>query len=247
MFSVPRGGAEGTQGAMSPSQCGRAAVESFMSGSRLDPGDAMSVVTRAPHHRRSPSFRSLARLVALVVGATALLWAPAERAAAADPSISNVTASGILADSATVTWTTDVPTDSQIEIGTTANYTAATPLDANLVTAHSQVLPRAASEHPVPLPRQESGQRGHPGDVRRHRLHHRHGLLHRRAAVGRRRPERHERQPLRLERPAVKSSASPRTSDQSAPHRTTTSSRWRSTARSATRRARWWRAPPSAT
>ncbi len=101
----------------------------------------MSVVTRAPHHRRSASFRSLTRLVALVVGATALLWAPAGRAAAADPSISNVTASGILADSATVTWTTDVPTDSQIEIGTTANYTAATPLDANLVTADSQVLP----------------------------------------------------------------------------------------------------------
>jgi type VI protein secretion system component Hcp len=56
------------------------------------------------------------------------------------PVISVVLGSGITTNSATVTWTTDEQADTQVEIGLTTAYGAATPLDATLLTAHSQVL-----------------------------------------------------------------------------------------------------------
>ena len=42
--------------------------------------------------------------------------------------------------SVTITWTTNQPSTSQIEYGTSATYGSYTALDANLVTSHSQVL-----------------------------------------------------------------------------------------------------------
>jgi hypothetical protein len=41
---------------------------------------------------------------------------------------------------ATITWTTDIPADSQVQYGRTASYGSATPLDRNLVTSHSVTI-----------------------------------------------------------------------------------------------------------
>src|SRR5207249_3747652 len=53
---------------------------------------------------------------------------------------SNVQASGITGTTATITWTTDEPADSQVEYGPTASYGSTTALDATRTTAHSQAL-----------------------------------------------------------------------------------------------------------
>jgi PGF-pre-PGF domain-containing protein len=55
------------------------------------------------------------------------------------PVISNVTASSITTSSATITWTTDEPSDSIVEYGTTIAY-GLTSSDATLVTSHSRSL-----------------------------------------------------------------------------------------------------------
>jgi carbohydrate binding protein with CBM6 domain/glucose/sorbosone dehydrogenase/purple acid phosphatase-like protein len=56
------------------------------------------------------------------------------------PTISTVTASGITAGAATITWTTDEAADSQLEYGPTTAYGSSTPLVPTLVTTHSQAL-----------------------------------------------------------------------------------------------------------
>ena len=40
----------------------------------------------------------------------------------------------------TITWTTDVPADSQVQYGPTTTYGSATPLDRTLVTGHSVTI-----------------------------------------------------------------------------------------------------------
>jgi hypothetical protein len=40
----------------------------------------------------------------------------------------------------TITWTTDVPADSQVQYGPTATYGSTTPLDRTLVTGHSVTI-----------------------------------------------------------------------------------------------------------
>jgi hypothetical protein len=61
------------------------------------------------------------------------------------PTISGLTASNIGPDSATITWTTDQPATSQVEYGAGTSFTSATPVDGNLVTAHTVVLTGLAS------------------------------------------------------------------------------------------------------
>jgi hypothetical protein len=55
------------------------------------------------------------------------------------PVISSLEAGGISADSATITWTTDQPSDSRVEYGTTAVYGSAI-YNAALATDHSMTL-----------------------------------------------------------------------------------------------------------
>jgi glucose/arabinose dehydrogenase len=54
--------------------------------------------------------------------------------------ISNVQATGITANSATITWTTNNLADSQVNYGTTTSYGSSTPLNSSLVVNHSQQL-----------------------------------------------------------------------------------------------------------
>jgi PQQ-like domain len=56
------------------------------------------------------------------------------------PVISAVQASNISATAATISWTTDTLSDSQVDFGTTSAYGTSTTLDPTLVTGHSQSL-----------------------------------------------------------------------------------------------------------
>src|SRR5207248_2399434 len=56
------------------------------------------------------------------------------------PTISNVQAAGITQTVATITWTTNKPADSQVDYGRNTHYGSSSPLDASLVTSHSQQL-----------------------------------------------------------------------------------------------------------
>ena len=53
------------------------------------------------------------------------------------PVMSSVSASAITASTATITWTTDEPTTSQVEYGMTVSYGSTTTLDTSLVASHS--------------------------------------------------------------------------------------------------------------
>ncbi len=56
------------------------------------------------------------------------------------PTFSNIVASSITQSSATITWNTDEPADTQVEYGLTASYGQSTVLNTALVTSHSQTL-----------------------------------------------------------------------------------------------------------
>src|SRR5206468_997507 len=59
--------------------------------------------------------------------------------------ISAVSASGITASGATLTWTTNETADSQVEYGPTTSYGSSTTLNPSLVTSHSQAFSGLAS------------------------------------------------------------------------------------------------------
>jgi hypothetical protein len=58
----------------------------------------------------------------------------------APPAISLVTASSITASAATITWSTDKASNSQVEYGLTIAYGSQTAVNANLVTVHTATL-----------------------------------------------------------------------------------------------------------
>src|SRR5205823_3871529 len=61
------------------------------------------------------------------------------------PVISGVAAGSLSVSGATVTWSTDEGSDSQVEYGTSTAYGSSTSLDSALVLAHSQALPGLAA------------------------------------------------------------------------------------------------------
>ena len=73
-------------------------------------------------------------------GNTATSTAVAVTVDNAAPVLSAVSSSSVGSSSATITWTTDEASDSQVEYGTTSAYGSSTVLNASLVTAHSQAL-----------------------------------------------------------------------------------------------------------
>ena len=56
------------------------------------------------------------------------------------PVIADVTVSAITETSATISWTTNEPADTQVEYGLTTTYGTLTPLDASLVISHAVTL-----------------------------------------------------------------------------------------------------------
>ena len=76
-----------------------------------------------------------------VVASTAATYtATYAEAATPGPVISNVRATGVNRDRATISWTTNVPADSQVEYWITPTAKRTTTLDRQLVTSHSQAL-----------------------------------------------------------------------------------------------------------
>ncbi len=78
----------------------------------------------------------------------------------APPQISNVAATEVGAETATIIWSTDEPADSQVEFGLDANYGSISPLDPALVTSHSVELTGltpGATYHYRALSKDESG------------------------------------------------------------------------------------------
>lgn len=59
---------------------------------------------------------------------------------AAAPVINNIATSNLLTNAVTVSWTTDVASDTQIEYGTTTAYGSSTTLNGALVTSHTQTI-----------------------------------------------------------------------------------------------------------
>src|SRR5439155_14850634 len=56
------------------------------------------------------------------------------------PVVTAVVASSITSSGATITWTTNEASDSQVDYGPTTAYGSSSPLNASLVTAHSVPL-----------------------------------------------------------------------------------------------------------
>jgi len=56
------------------------------------------------------------------------------------PVISGVASSSVTSSSATITWTTDKPANTQVAFGATSAYGSTSPLNATLTTAHTVVL-----------------------------------------------------------------------------------------------------------
>ena len=54
--------------------------------------------------------------------------------------IMSIASSGITGSSATILWTTNLPSDSQVEYGQTAGYGSSTTLSGSMMTSHSQEL-----------------------------------------------------------------------------------------------------------
>jgi len=86
----------------------------------------------------------------------------------ASVTVSNPQVTQISANSATVSWTTNVPADSQIEYGLTTNYDQSTPVDPARVTNHSVTisnLTAATTYHYQVRSRDASGTLAMSGDL----------------------------------------------------------------------------------
>jgi uncharacterized protein (TIGR03790 family) len=61
-------------------------------------------------------------------------------ASSSPPAISGVSAASVAARSATVTWSTNINSDSQVEYGTDSGYGFSTPVDSTITTSHQVTL-----------------------------------------------------------------------------------------------------------
>ena len=95
-----------------------------------DTNETASVV--APVSSSLTSFNAAAGMSLPPFSITTLTWNA--------PAISNITVSAITGTSATITWSTDTPSTTQVNYGTTTAYGSQSPLDGTLSTSHSVML-----------------------------------------------------------------------------------------------------------
>jgi len=69
------------------------------------------------------------------------------------PAISAEQATNVDANDATITWTTDTASDSQVQYGVTTAYGGLSPLAAALVSSHSRGAQRPDTQHDLSLQR----------------------------------------------------------------------------------------------
>ena len=78
------------------------------------------------------------------------------------PVISNIEATAISASGATITWTTSIPTTSQVVYGTTAAYGLSTPVVSSLATSHSVTLTNLTASTPYDFAVESASSGGQP-------------------------------------------------------------------------------------
>lgn len=88
---------------------------------------------------------------------------PTPPASTNPPVITGVTTSAITSTSATISWTTDIPSSSQVFFGTGPNYGQNTTLDPTLVTTHQQTLSGLAAGMTYHFEVQSTGQANNTG------------------------------------------------------------------------------------
>src|ERR1700730_12689928 len=69
-----------------------------------------------------------------------LFFVASDSVAASGPLITNVSSPGVTSSSATIIWTTDTASDSQVAYGTTSAYGLFSALDTGLVTSHTLTI-----------------------------------------------------------------------------------------------------------
>src|SRR5437899_2861352 len=82
----------------------------------------------------------LAPLVLCLSGCAGLVASNNSQNPATPPTTSGVSATAVTSTGATITWTTNVPANSQVNYGTTAAYGSQSALNATLATTHSVTL-----------------------------------------------------------------------------------------------------------
>src|SRR5881296_1937266 len=113
---------------------------------KLDGANLGAEVTAAPYSTSwnttlgANGSHTLTAVARDAAGNTATSAAVSVTVSNAVPDITPPSASGITSSSATISWTTDEASDSQVEYGTSTAYGSVTALNASLVTAHSQAL-----------------------------------------------------------------------------------------------------------
>ena len=89
-----------------------------------------------PIEKKTTVHRTAFLLLALFAASAILAGAGPASAQA----ISDVVATNVTNSSTVITWTTSLPSGSQVNYGTTTGYGASSPADPTLVTAHSATL-----------------------------------------------------------------------------------------------------------
>jgi alpha-L-arabinofuranosidase len=121
-------------GANAPS--GTVQMQQLTSANPTDTNESANVVSIMPS--TLSNFNASAGLTLPPYSMTVLTWSTGSGQAA--PVISGVNVSSITSTSATVSWTTDQPSSSQVEYGTTSVYASSSALNYNLVTSHKVTL-----------------------------------------------------------------------------------------------------------
>lgn len=94
----------------------------------------------SPFILRKPTLAILLHLSALLAICLPSVFVFVSSAVAATPVITNITVSNLLTTGATINWSTDVPSNTQIEYGATTAYGSSTTINSTLVTNHSQAI-----------------------------------------------------------------------------------------------------------
>jgi len=113
---------------------------------QLDGANVGAEVTAAPYTlswntaTASNGLHTLTAVARDAAGNTATATAVSVTVGSTSPLISTVSASNVSSSGATITWTTNETSTTQVEYGLTPAYGNATVLNTNLVTSHSQAL-----------------------------------------------------------------------------------------------------------
>ncbi len=138
VFNLSRGSYQAVtfSGVNAPS--GSVQMQQLTSANVTDTNESASVVNITSSSLAN--FNGASGLTLPPYSMTVLTWTGSGGSQGTAPVISAVTASAITSTSATITWTTDQASTSQVNYGTSTSYGSASALNSALVTSHSVTL-----------------------------------------------------------------------------------------------------------